>query len=128
MPASIIDSHVFGTRAMRRVWSDESRTAHYLAVERALALVQGRLGIVPQEAAAEIARKYRDTPMAGRSNLQQAIADHVRLQDGHPPRRLERHRERLAQLQPRVLVGELPALADTLASIEPAARWRRRPA
>src|SRR4030095_10222224 len=36
--------------------SDENRTAQYLAVERALALVQGRLGIIPREAADEIVR------------------------------------------------------------------------
>ena len=41
---------------MRDVWSDENRTAKYLDVERALAVVQGRLGIIPQEAADEIAR------------------------------------------------------------------------
>jgi len=58
--ASIIDSQIFGnifsTDAMRAVWSDENRTAKYLQVEKALAIVQGRLGIIPQEAADEIAR------------------------------------------------------------------------
>ena len=60
MPASIIDSHIFRdiftTDAMRRVWSDENRTTQYLAIERALAIVQGRLGIIPGEAAEEIVR------------------------------------------------------------------------
>ena len=41
MSATIIDSRIFGnifsTEAMRRVWSDENRTAKYLAIERALA-------------------------------------------------------------------------------------------
>ena len=41
---------------MRAVWSDENRTASYLDIERALAVVQGRLGIIPQEAADEIVR------------------------------------------------------------------------
>ena len=40
MPATIIDSSIFGnifsTDDMRRVWSDENRTAHYLAIEKAL--------------------------------------------------------------------------------------------
>ncbi|MEO8345589.1 MAG: adenylosuccinate lyase family protein [Betaproteobacteria bacterium] len=58
MSASIIDSRIFGnlfsTEAMRHVWSDENRTASYVAIERALALVQGRLGIIPQVAADEI--------------------------------------------------------------------------
>jgi adenylosuccinate lyase len=49
MAASIIDSSIFQgiftTDAMRHVWSDENRTARYVEVERALAIVQGRLGI-----------------------------------------------------------------------------------
>ena len=60
MGSTIIDSRIFGnmfaTDAMREVWSDKNRTAQYLAIERALAIVQGRLGIIPQEAADEIAR------------------------------------------------------------------------
>jgi 3-carboxy-cis,cis-muconate cycloisomerase len=58
MAASIIDSTIFQgiftTDAMRQVWSDEHRTAKYVEIERALAIVQGRLGIIPQEAADEI--------------------------------------------------------------------------
>ena len=58
MAASIIDSSIFqglfSSDAMRAVWSDENRTAKYLDVERALARVQGRLGLIPQEAADEI--------------------------------------------------------------------------
>jgi 3-carboxy-cis,cis-muconate cycloisomerase len=61
MPATIIDSSIFGnifsTAAMRRVWSDENRTEKYLDIEAALAKVQGRLGIIPAEAAAEIVRR-----------------------------------------------------------------------
>src|SRR5436190_11222754 len=58
MAATIIDSRIFhnmfSSGAMREVWSDENRTAKYIDVERALAIVQGRLGIIPQEAADEI--------------------------------------------------------------------------
>lgn len=58
MAASIIDSQIFQgiftTDAMRQVWSDENRTAQYIAIERALATVQARLGLIPQEAADEI--------------------------------------------------------------------------
>jgi 3-carboxy-cis,cis-muconate cycloisomerase len=60
MPATIIDSRIFGDMfsddRMRQVWSDENRTAKYLDVERALAKVQGELGIIPKEAAEEIVR------------------------------------------------------------------------
>ena len=57
---SIVDSRIFGDMfsdaAMRLVWSDENRTAKYLDIERALAKVQGELGIIPKEAADEIVK------------------------------------------------------------------------
>ena len=63
MPASIIDSsifgNIFGTETMRQVWSDENRTSKYLEIEAALAKVQGRLGIIPEKAATEIVRNCR---------------------------------------------------------------------
>ena len=63
MASSLIDSSIFqglfSSAAMRQVWSDENRTQKYLDVERALAVVQGRLGLIPQEAAEEIARHCR---------------------------------------------------------------------
>src|SRR5206468_9991894 len=60
MPSTIIDSAIFGdifsAEAMRQVWSDESRIQKYLDIEAALARVQGRLGIIPKEAADEIVK------------------------------------------------------------------------
>ena len=57
---SIVDSRIFGDMfsdaAIRLVWSDENRTAKYLDIERALAKVQGGLGIIPKEAADEIVK------------------------------------------------------------------------
>ena len=59
MAATIIDLRIFGdifsTAKMRAVFSDESRVQCYLDIEAALARVQARLGIIPQEAADEIA-------------------------------------------------------------------------
>ncbi len=60
MPVSLIDSaifrDIFTTEAMRRVFSDENRIQKYLDFEAALARAQGRLGIIPQEAADEICK------------------------------------------------------------------------
>ena len=205
MPATIVDSailgNLFSTPAMREVWSDENRTRKYLAIEAALARVQGRLGIIPQEAADEIvrncdlakidmqklrvrteqigypvlgvvsqlnalcrdglgewchwgattqditdtatvlqireglalveadlaalsaslaalARAQRDTPMAGRSNLQQATPITFGYKMATILAGIERHRERLAQLRARVLMGEFAGASGTLASLE----------
>ncbi len=205
MAATIIDSKIFGdmfsAADMRQVWSDENRTAKYLDVERALAKVQGELGIIPQEAADEIvrhcdvaridwaklkakteqigypiiavvnqinaacrdklgeychwgattqditdtatvlqireglalverdlaeisaalaslAKKYRDTPIIGRSNLQQATPITFGYKMASILAGIERHRERLAQLKPRVLVGEFGGASGTLSSLE----------
>jgi 3-carboxy-cis,cis-muconate cycloisomerase len=205
MAATIIDSHIFGDMfsdaRMRQVWSDENRTAKYLDIERALARVQGALGIIPQEAADEIvrncnleqidwdrlkakteqigypiiavvnqinancrdrlgefchwgattqditdtaavlqireglaliegdlqtlsstlarlARTHRDTPVIGRSNLQQATPITFGYKMASILAGIERHRERLAQLKPRVLVGEFGGASGTLSSLE----------
>jgi 3-carboxy-cis,cis-muconate cycloisomerase len=205
MPSTVIDSaifgNLFGTEAMRRVWSDENRTRKYLEIEAALARVQARLGIIPKDAAAEIerncrlekidldklrvqterigypvmgvvqqlvaackdglgewchwgattqditdtatvlqireglalveadlaeisaslaklAKKHRDTPMVGRSNLQQAVPVTFGYKVAGLLSAVERHRERLRELKPRVLTGEFAGASGTLASIE----------
>lgn len=205
MPATIIDSRIFGDmfsdERMRRVWSDENRTARYLDVERALAKVQGELGIIPREAADEIvrhcelsmidwprlkakteqigypiiavvnqinaacgdglgeychwgattqditdtatvlqireglvlvkqdladiaealavlARRHRDTPIIGRSNLQQATPITFGYKLAGILAGILRHQERLAQLEPRVLVGEFGGASGVLSSLE----------
>src|SRR6185436_5753472 len=63
MPATLLDSNVFKdiftTAEMRHVFSDEFRVSCYLEIEAALARVQGRLGIIPVEAATEIVKKCK---------------------------------------------------------------------
>jgi 3-carboxy-cis,cis-muconate cycloisomerase len=204
MPSTILDSAVFRdiftTPAMRQVWSDENRVQKYLDFEKALAVAQARLSIIPQDACDEIvrhcnveeydfgllkqaterigypvlpvvqqlvklckdrlgewshwgattqditdtatvmqirealdligqeidaicaalaglARKYRDTPMAGRSNLQQAVPITFGYKMATMLAAFERHRQRLAQLKERVLVGEFGGAAGTLSSL-----------
>jgi 3-carboxy-cis,cis-muconate cycloisomerase len=204
MAATIIDSRIFGDMfsdaKMRAVWSDENRTAKYLDIERALAKVQGELGIIPKEAADEIVRNcnleqvdwaklkakteqigypiiavvnqinancrgglgeychwgattqditdtaavlqireglalieadlkdlsaslahlaktHRNTPVIGRSNLQQATPITFGYKMASILAGIERHRERLQQLKPRVLVGEFGGASGTLSSL-----------
>src|ERR1700752_53434 len=92
-------------------------TATGLQIREALDLVQAELEGIGQ-ALAELARKYRDTPMIGRSNLQQAVPITFGYKMAAFPSAIERHRQRLAQLRPRVLVGEFGGACGTLASIE----------
>ena len=204
MPSTILDSAVFRdiftTPAMRQVWSDENRVQKYLDFEKALAVAQARLKIIPQDACDEIvkhcdvklidmaklketterigypvlpvvqqlvklckdnlgewshwgattqditdtaavmqiresldivgkeidaicdalaglAKKYRDTPMAGRSNLQQAVPITFGYKVATLLAAFERHKQRLAELKSRVLVGEFGGAAGTLSSL-----------
>jgi 3-carboxy-cis,cis-muconate cycloisomerase len=197
---SLIFRDIFGTEAMRRIFSDQARVQYYLDIEAALASVQARLGIVPQEAAVEIgrhchaeqfdfarlkseterigypvlpvvqqlvglcrddlgewchwgattqditdtatilqirdaldlveqdllaisaslaslAKRHRDTPMAGRSNLQHAVPITFGYKMAVLLAGFQRHLERLRELRPRVLVGELGGAAGTLSSL-----------
>jgi 3-carboxy-cis,cis-muconate cycloisomerase len=60
MPASAIDSlifrDIFGSPAMREVWSDRFRTQKYLDWEAALARAEAKVGVISQDAADEICR------------------------------------------------------------------------
>ena len=185
---------------MREVFSDKARVRRWLKVEAALARVEGRLGIIPEEAAQEIAAKaettdidlaalragteragfpiialvdkltgacagehgqyvhwgattqdimdtalvlqvrdglklieadlgavsdilrnlarhYRDAPMAGRTHLQHALPITFGYKAAVWLGPVERHRERLAELRPRVLVGQFGGAVGTLASL-----------
>jgi len=204
MPSTAIDSSLFGnyfsSEAMREVFSDENRIRKYLDIEAALATVQGRLGIIPADAAAEIAancvldkidmdklrmqterlgspvlglvqqlaaackdglgeychwgtttqdvtdtatilqvrealdlvaadlaaisgsladlaRRHRDTPMVGRSYLQHAVPITFGFKIAALLSAIERHRQRLSEISPRVLVGEFAGAVGTLASL-----------
>jgi len=54
---SDISKDVFGTAGMRRVFSDDNLLASYVRAEVALALAQGRSGVIPRDAAETIARE-----------------------------------------------------------------------
>lgn len=203
MPSTVLDSALFrdafGTPAMRAIFEDAALLARYTEVEVALARAQGRLGVIPAQAAKDIAAKcdaskldlgrlkketetvgypilplvrqlaaqcgeagkflhwgattqdimdsavvmqvraalalvekdldelrailarqakrYRDTPMAGRTHLQQALPVTFGYKLAIWLAMLDRHAERLAQMKPRVLVGQFAGAAGTLASM-----------
>src|SRR5437868_9396702 len=196
---SLLFRDAFGTQAMRDVFSDLATNARYAEVEVALAKAEARCGVIPKDAADEIARRtdvaafdlellrsetdivgypilplvhqmakqcgeagryvhwgattqdimdtavvlqvragleiieadiaalrgiladlskrYRDTPMAGRTHLQQALPVTFGYKTAIYLAMFDRHAERLAQLKPRVLVGQFAGAAGTLASL-----------
>lgn len=203
MPVSVLESSLFkdmfGTAAMRAVFDDAATLRRYVETEVALARVQAELGIIPRQAALDIARRadpaaldmdalraeteivgypilplvhqlarqcgpageylhwgattqdimdtatvlqvrdalalvdgqlagldrtldqlagrYRDAPMAGRTHLQHALPITFGYKAAVWLLMVRRHRERLAQLRPRVLVGQFGGAAGTLASL-----------
>jgi 3-carboxy-cis,cis-muconate cycloisomerase len=196
---SILFRDAFGTPAMREVFSDLSLITRYAEVEIALAKAEARCGVIPVDAAEEIAKRtdvaaldfdllrretdivgypilplvhqiakqcgeagrylhwgattqdimdtavvlqlragleiieddiadlrtiladlskrYRDTPMAGRTHLQQALPVTFGYKTAIWLAMFDRHAERLAELKPRVLVGQFAGAAGTLASL-----------
>ena len=196
---SILFRDAFGTPAMREVFSDFSLISRYAEVEIALAIAEARCGVIPAQAAKEIAKRtdvsaldfdllrqetdivgypilplvhqmvkqcgdagryvhwgattqdimdtavilqvragleiieadisalrgilaglskrYRDTPMAGRTHLQQALPVTFGYKAAIWLAMFDRHAERLAQLKPRILVGQFAGAAGTLASL-----------
>ncbi|WP_049855476.1 class-II fumarase/aspartase family protein [Dickeya fangzhongdai] len=66
---------------------------------------------------ADLALRYRDTPMAGRTHLQQALPITFGYKAAIWLDMFDRHAERLEQARPRILVGEFAGAAGTLASL-----------
>ena len=95
---------------------DITDTATVLQIREALVLVEADLAAIA-DALAGLAERYRDTPMAGRSNLQQAVPITFGYKVATYLAAFERHRQRLAELRPRVLVGEFGGAAGTLSSL-----------
>ncbi len=96
---------------------DITDTATVLQIREALDIVDRDLTAL-SAGLARLAADHRDTPMIGRSNLQQAIPITFGYKMAGLLSAVERHRERLDQLRTRVLVGEFAGAAGTLASLE----------
>jgi 3-carboxy-cis,cis-muconate cycloisomerase len=95
---------------------DITDTATILQIRDALMLVEQDLRAIAASLA-KLAEKYRNTPMAGRSNLQQATPITFGYKCAVLLAGFQRHLQRLAELRPRVLVGEFSGATGTLASL-----------
>jgi 3-carboxy-cis,cis-muconate cycloisomerase len=95
---------------------DITDTATVMQMREALVLIERHIDGIAGALAA-LARKYRDTPMAGRSNLQQAVPITFGYKMATLLAAFARHRERLSELRSRVLVGEFGGAAGTLSSL-----------
>jgi 3-carboxy-cis,cis-muconate cycloisomerase len=95
---------------------DITDTATVLQIREALTLIEASIERIA-DVLAGLAQKYRDTPMAGRSNLQQAVPITFGYKMATVLAAFERHKERLKELRGRVLVGEFGGAAGTLSSL-----------
>lgn len=91
-------------------------TANVLQIRAALDIVEADIRTL-RGILADLARKHRDTPMAGRTHLQQALPVTFGYKVAIWLAMFDRHQERLAELKKRVLVVEFAGAAGTLASL-----------
>ncbi|HWX57844.1 3-carboxy-cis,cis-muconate cycloisomerase [Bradyrhizobium sp.] len=91
-------------------------TAVVLQMRAGLAIIEGDIAAL-RDILADLAKRHRDTPMAGRTHLQQALPVTFGYKAAIWLSMFDRHAERLAQLKPRVLVGQFAGAAGTLASL-----------
>ena len=82
-------------------------TATVLQVRAALAIVERDLKQL-RELLGNIAKKYRDTPMAGRTHLHQALPITFGYKAAVWLSSIDRHIERIDQARPSILLGEYP--------------------
>ncbi len=91
-------------------------TAMILQIKEAIAILEERLASFAV-VLSESALKYRDLLMAGRTHGQQALPVTLGYKIAVWLAEVDRHRTRLAQIKPRVLVGEFGGAVGTLASV-----------
>ena len=91
-------------------------TAVVLQVRAGLEIIESDIAAL-RGILAGLAKRYRDTPMAGRTHLQQALPVTFGYKCAIWLAMFDRHAERLSQLKPRVLVGQFAGAAGTLASL-----------
>jgi len=95
---------------------DAIDTGRILQLREALGVIFGDLKNVT-ETLVELVEKYRVTPIAGRTWMQQAIPTTFGMKVAGWLDALDRHRERLREAQPRCLVLQFGGAVGTLASL-----------
>jgi 3-carboxy-cis,cis-muconate cycloisomerase len=91
-------------------------TALVLQVRAGLTIIEQDISTL-RRILAGLSRRYRDTPMAGRTHLQQALPVTFGYKTAIWLAMFDRHAERLHQMKPRILVGQFAGAAGTLASL-----------
>jgi 3-carboxy-cis,cis-muconate cycloisomerase len=91
-------------------------TAVVLQLREGLRLIEEDISVL-RGILADLSKRYRDTPMAGRTHLQQALPVTFGYKTSIWLAMFDRHADRLEQLKPRVLVGQFAGAAGTLASL-----------
>jgi 3-carboxy-cis,cis-muconate cycloisomerase len=91
-------------------------TAVVLQIRQGLAIIERDIDAL-RDILSRLSKRYRDTPMAGRTHLQQALPITFGYKTAIWLAMFDRHAERLAQSKPRVLVGQFAGAAGTLASL-----------
>jgi 3-carboxy-cis,cis-muconate cycloisomerase len=91
-------------------------TATVLQIRAALVLVEADLAAM-DAALAALAKKHRGTVMSGRTHLQHALPVTFGYKAAVWRGMIVRHRQRLEEIKPRVLVGQFAGAAGTLASL-----------
>jgi 3-carboxy-cis,cis-muconate cycloisomerase len=91
-------------------------TAVVLQIRDALALIDQDLAAL-KTALTSLARKHKKTVMAGRTHLQHALPVTFGYKAAVWLSTILRHRQRLAEIKPRILVGQFAGAAGTLASL-----------
>ena len=95
---------------------DLTDTAVVMQLRDTLELVEESLDLIIG-ALVKLCEKYKTTPMAARSNLQQAVPMSFGFKMARLLATFRRHKQRLQELRPRLLVLEFSGAAGTLATI-----------
>src|SRR6201988_2711405 len=91
-------------------------TAVVLQIRAALSLIEADMAVL-RDILADLSKRHRDTPMAGRTHLQQALPITFGYKTAIWLAAMDRHAERLEKAKPSGLGGQFAGAAGTLASL-----------